>query len=537
MNYFEILDLGAEPFSNSPDPDFLYRSRGHEQCLHALEISLRLRRGLSVVLGEVGTGKTTLCRELLRALDDDESVTAHLVLDPGFSTPVELLTVLHGLFCEEGTAAALSDWQLKEDIKNAIFEHGVDEDRILALIIDEGQKLPADCLEVLRELLNYETNDRKLLQIVVFAQTEFRQTLAAMPNLADRVNDLIRLGPLSLAETKAMVRHRLDRAKAEYRAPELFTHLGYAALHRITGGYPRRIVRLAHKVVLALIIQKQRKAGRRLVRACARDNEMAPPRTRWILVPTLALCLLILLAWPALQSLEQQEKPRRPDMNSAASANAPASVPARVAAPMTTTPAQPAVPIQRAVPSPASETSGKKATARTYFSAAPKVLGTVAVRKDENLSMLTRAVYGSFTTDLLGTVLAANQSLNDNPDLLEIGDTIRFPGQGMMAREAWWIPLGDAATLAEAMELWRAAPPECNARILAHRDATDTLRFALIAGSPGETEDAARREIDTARIDAARLDTAPVRGMALFHPHAQPMDARRNPPAPTGTKG
>jgi general secretion pathway protein A len=86
MDYFKIFNLSKEPFSNSPDPDFFSFSRGHVGCLQKIELSLRLRRGLSVVIGDVGAGKTTLCRQLIRKFAGDEKVDAHLILDPHFST-------------------------------------------------------------------------------------------------------------------------------------------------------------------------------------------------------------------------------------------------------------------------------------------------------------------------------------------------------------------------------------------------------------------------------------------------------------------
>ena len=94
MDYFSILNLNKEPFSNSPDPDYFFDSQQHVSCLQKLELSLRLKRGLNVVIGEVGTGKTTLCRQLLRRFSEDADVESHLMLDPYFGTPHEfLLTV------------------------------------------------------------------------------------------------------------------------------------------------------------------------------------------------------------------------------------------------------------------------------------------------------------------------------------------------------------------------------------------------------------------------------------------------------------
>ncbi|RQD67101.1 MAG: transposase, partial [Desulfonatronovibrio sp. MSAO_Bac4] len=91
MDYFRLLDFYTEPFSNSPDPEFFYGSASHVDCLQKLEISIRLKRGLCVVVGQVGAGKTTLCRRLIRDLKDDPEIDTHLILDPTFMGSLEML--------------------------------------------------------------------------------------------------------------------------------------------------------------------------------------------------------------------------------------------------------------------------------------------------------------------------------------------------------------------------------------------------------------------------------------------------------------
>ena len=181
MDYFKLLQLKKEPFSNSPDPDFFYHSKQHKACLQKLELALRLRRGLNVVIGDIGTGKTTLCRELIRRFDGESHIRTLLVLDPSFSSPKACLQMLFSMICPEASAVPETDMQLKEAIKQRLYIDGVDRQETTVLIIDEGQKITADCVEILRELLNYETNDYKLLQIVIFAQPEIEAVLEAMP--------------------------------------------------------------------------------------------------------------------------------------------------------------------------------------------------------------------------------------------------------------------------------------------------------------------------------------------------------------------
>jgi len=280
MQYFKILNMSREPFSNSPEPEFFYQSSQHLGCLQQLELAIRLRRGLNVVMGNVGTGKTTLCRELILRFteteDDRNEIETYLVLDPSFSAPREFLSMValtFGLAVE----GAESDWQIKENIKNHLFRKGVDEKKNIVLIIDEGQKLPAFCREILREFLNYETNENKLVQIVIFAQKEFQDILKEHVNFADRVNQYYLLEPLSFRETMAMVRFRLVRAGRPADAP-LFTIFGLWEIYLATGGYPRRIITLCHQTLLTLIIQNKVRAGLFLVRSVSR--RLAPDSIR-----------------------------------------------------------------------------------------------------------------------------------------------------------------------------------------------------------------------------------------------------------------
>ena len=122
------------------------------------------------------------------------------------------------------------------------------------------------------ELLNYETNEAKLLQIVIFAQTEFESVLADRENLADRINLFHRLGPLGFLDTRRMIQYRLNQAGSSPDSQPLFSLPGLWAVYRATGGYPRKIIHLCHKSVLAAIIQNRKRAGWFLVRACARRN-------------------------------------------------------------------------------------------------------------------------------------------------------------------------------------------------------------------------------------------------------------------------
>ena len=275
MNLYAKLELEREPFSNSPDPSFLHQTRQHAACLQELEISLRLRRGLNVITGDIGTGKTTLCRSLLRAFNEDKETDLHLLLDPHFETQEEFLRVILGSVSRMPADPLMGMWELKEALKQQLFRLGMVERRLVVLIIDEGQKISPANLELLREMLNFETNSSKLLQIVLFAQRELEPMLDAMPNLVDRINVRHRLVPLTLSETRDMIRHRLQVAAANGAAPRMsFTPAAIWAIHRASGGSPRKIVRLCHMAMLEMLVRGKNRVGLSEARA-ARTPEKA----------------------------------------------------------------------------------------------------------------------------------------------------------------------------------------------------------------------------------------------------------------------
>ncbi|MFP5240180.1 MAG: AAA family ATPase [Acidobacteriota bacterium] len=300
MRYFELLNLRREPFSNSPDPDLFYNAPQHKECLQALEIALRLKRGLCVVTGHVGTGKTTLCRQLIRMLGSRQGVVTHLVLDPSYSDAREFLIHLAGFFgLEEARAAQASDLQLREHLKSALWTLAVEQDRLVALIVDEGQKISLECLEILRELLNFETNEHKLLQIVIFAQLEFEPILESKANLADRVNMRFRLGPLDFRSTRDLIQARLAMCAKDISPEGLFTFGAFVAVYLATDGFPRQILQLCHQALLAVIIKEKPRVTWGVVRSCMRWRTLGlPRRRRWPrLLGAGVLLLAVVAGW------------------------------------------------------------------------------------------------------------------------------------------------------------------------------------------------------------------------------------------------
>ena len=255
MNYYEILGLEREPFSSSPDPAFFYLSDDYRECLQRLEISIRLKRGLNIILGEVGTGKTTLSRVLYRMFQrETRDFIFHFILDPSFPTEFQFFSSLVALF--DIKPSGRSTFEYKEAIQNYLFQKGVNEKKTIVLLIDEGQKLSKPHLEILRNLLNYETNEYKLLQLLIFAQMEFSDRVKGVENFLDRVNLKYVFLPLNEINTRKMIEFRL-RVAGLNSGRLLFTDDAYMAIYMETLGYPRKIINLCHHALLTMLIREK----------------------------------------------------------------------------------------------------------------------------------------------------------------------------------------------------------------------------------------------------------------------------------------
>jgi len=257
MSYFKILGFEKEPFSTSPDPEFFYLSKEHETALTNILIELRLKRGLSVILGDIGTGKTTLSRKLILELKSRGDFIFNIILDPSFENESLFLASLAKDFeinLEAKTSPTILD--LRESLERFLFQKGVTENKIVTLIIDEAQKLNENSLEVLRVLLNYETNEFKLLQLVLLGQLELHSEIMNIPNFFDRISFKYTLNPLDFDETKEMIEFRIRQAgyKASMR---LFLDDAIREIYQYSRGYPRQITMLCHRALKDLVLKNK----------------------------------------------------------------------------------------------------------------------------------------------------------------------------------------------------------------------------------------------------------------------------------------
>jgi len=256
MSYYTVLGFKKEPFSTSPDPEFFYQSQEHKTALMNILIEIRLKRGLSVVLGDIGTGKTTLSRKMFQMLSSRDNINFYMILDPSFDTEQMFLLSLANTFGLDLKPDTANIVELKESIKKFLFQKGVNEGKTIVLLIDEAQKLNLMSLEVLRMLLNYETNEYKLLQLVLLGQIELMPRLIEIKNFMDRVSLRYTLTPFKEEDTREMIKFRIRQAGYQ-GGEELFTDEAIAQIYQYTQGYPRRISMLCHKALKSLVMKNK----------------------------------------------------------------------------------------------------------------------------------------------------------------------------------------------------------------------------------------------------------------------------------------
>lgn len=282
--YAPYFGLSHEPFSIAPDPRYLFMSERHREALAHLLYGLGGGGGFVLLTGEIGTGKTTVCRGFLEQIPDNCNVA--YIFNPKLTVTELLQSVCEEFRIEvprraEGAAPTVKDYL---DPLNAFLLRSHAEGRNSVLIIDEAQNLSADVLEQLRLLTNLETSERKLLQIVLIGQPELRELLAqpSLEQLAQRVIARYHLDALTRTETQQYVRHRLEVAGLARAMP--FDRGALERIHRKSGGVPRRINLLCDRAMLGAFGRSEPVVTRKIVDQAAREvfGDPAPaPAGAW----------------------------------------------------------------------------------------------------------------------------------------------------------------------------------------------------------------------------------------------------------------
>lgn len=274
--YLDHFGLTELPFGITPDTSFTFVAQSHQEALNTLLVAVTGGEGFIKITGEVGNGKTLLCRRLLQALPPG-TVSAYLP-NPYLSPRTLLLSLAEELGIH--IPPATNDYHILQRVNGSLVEHAA-AGRSVVVCIDEAQAMPTETLESLRLLSNLETEKRKLLQIILFGQPELDEKLAqpSVRQLLQRIAFHYRLRGLGRNEIENYLAHRLR--VAGYRGEALFSNSAVRALHRASGGTPRLVNILAHKSLLAVFGEGKQLAKVVHVRKAAKDTEGARSPGWW----------------------------------------------------------------------------------------------------------------------------------------------------------------------------------------------------------------------------------------------------------------
>lgn len=275
--YLDYFQLREQPFSITPDTSYFFQHQAHQEALNVLLISLQQGEGFIKITGEVGTGKTLLCRKLLNHLASEDAYVTAYIPNPNMS-PSALNHALADELCIDATART-GQHKLFKMINERLIQLAR-EDKQVILCIDESQAMPEATLEALRLLSNLETEKSKLLQIVLFGQPELDRVLArdSIRQLRQRISFSYQLAPLDRLSVRAYVRHRL--MVAGFSGADLFTPRACDLLYKNSRGVPRIINILAHKAMLIAYGKATRQIPPAYIRRAVADTDETATRSR-----------------------------------------------------------------------------------------------------------------------------------------------------------------------------------------------------------------------------------------------------------------
>lgn len=265
--YQQYYGLAEQPFSLTPDTEFFYQSFTHQEALNVLLVAIRAGDGFIKVTGEVGTGKTLLCRKLLDALESEYDTV--YIPNPYMNCDALLRAVLDEMGIgdrleNENYLACINEYLIANARRN----------RATVIILDEAQSLPEESLEAIRLLSNLETGKQKLVQIVLFGQPELDTRLASssIRQLQQRIVHAYQLQPLNRPSVRSYLQHRVR--SAGYRGPELFDRGALRRLYKISHGVPRVINVLCNKALMLSYASGEYYVNSRHIEAAAADTQM-----------------------------------------------------------------------------------------------------------------------------------------------------------------------------------------------------------------------------------------------------------------------
>jgi len=266
--YLNFYHFREEPFNNTPDPRFLFLSRQHEEAIASLVYGIQNRKGFMAVIGDIGTGKTTLCRALIGRLDDN--VDTSVIFNPLLSV-LELLKAINDDFGNPTAADDTVKGQI--DALNKFLLRRLRYKKNAVVVIDEAQHLAVDSLEMLRMLSNLETENQKLVQFVFLGQPELEAKLKSeeLRQLNQRMAIRYLLGALNFSETCEYIKHRLSIAGGEGYIQ--FEEKALSLIFEYSKGVPRVINLICDRALLEAYAERKQLVTKKTIKLAIGDIE------------------------------------------------------------------------------------------------------------------------------------------------------------------------------------------------------------------------------------------------------------------------
>jgi general secretion pathway protein A len=419
--YANFYNLKKEPFHITPDPEFLFLSPSHKEALGSIIYGIGHKKGFVLITGEVGVGKTTIVRSYLEDIDRSKLKIIYI-----FNSNVTFQGLLKTIYRELGIIDLTDDvFELVNQLHYVLIEE-YKKGITVVLIIDEAQNMPVETLENIRMLSNLETSTDKLIQIVFSGQPEFEQKLERkeLRQLKQRIAVRATIRPLSAAESRAYILHRLNKASAENSA--LFTDGAMRRIIKEAHGIPRLINILCENAFITALGYQQRRITSAVVKEVIADFSGGKKgQALKTALASLAIVLAMLLSYFLYTQNNHQagsEASKRP-------------VPLVMAHKTDTTTVKPADSMPKEPSTEGTSIPGEPSgtPSETTETASPVIK---VVKAGDTLSRLVAEVYGVSNKKLLTLVKESNSSIND-ADRILVGDQILFPARKKGSRREY----------------------------------------------------------------------------------------------------